>query len=445
MDFNFADIKKETTAAVSDIFDRADDAKKHAQDILGTYDEVLDNKVLSDGGEKKDDKKDIDIDPLDPQAFVQRMSAGAKEAQEQLDAKFSKNTSDLEDFLGQSTNNAKQGVASLTNDFMNAERGFMASAGDAAKDIEKKAAQAVDDIFGHFAGSGDNTFKPSAPVDGVATTANNQFTEFDDDDDETTTATPAMTTFGKTAATGVVASNKDSDNDSPSISYNPSPAKKLPATDALKEQDNEKFISSEDLLGDFKDERTATPDSQASANNFSAPLVKLQENKTTDLDADDFDDDFVQAEIPKQPEPAMVATPPVVEPQPTVAARPAPVMIPEPVKEQPAPVKETKKETPPPTPVSVVTPAAPAPAPAPATAPVATKPSAPKPSSVTAAQQPNIVSVEDIFYKYGLGKSITHTRTIYSLYECQKMWIEGGEIIGDWLLNAIEHKGWIFF
>uniref|UniRef100_A0A1I8NVZ8 Reticulon-like protein n=1 Tax=Stomoxys calcitrans TaxID=35570 RepID=A0A1I8NVZ8_STOCA len=383
MDFNFADIKKETSSAVEDIFDRADETKKHAQDILGNFGETLDNKVLGGGGQKA-----LDADPLDPQAFVQRMSAGAKEAQEQLDAKFSKNTNDLEDFLGQGVNSAKQGVASTTIDFMNAERGFKAGAGDAAKDFEKKASQAVDDIFGHFSSS-DNNFKPTAPIEGVATSAFNQFDDFDDDE-----PAPAMTTFGKTATTtaSAVASNKDSDNDSPSISCNPSPAKKLPATDALKEQDNEKFISSEDLLGDFKDERTATPDSQASAaNNFTTPLAKLQDPKTTDLDADDFDDDFVQAEIPKPAEEHKfaAAAPPHIEPAAAVA-KPAP-FIPEPVKEQQpaAAVKETKKETP----------AAPAPTPAPA--PVM-KPSAPKPATTITTQQPNIVSVEDIFYKYGL-------------------------------------------
>uniref|UniRef100_A0A1I8MNI2 Reticulon-like protein n=1 Tax=Musca domestica TaxID=7370 RepID=A0A1I8MNI2_MUSDO len=395
MDFNFGDLKKETNSAVENIFDRADDAKKHAQDMLGSIDDVL-----GGGGVEKTDnvKSDGVVDPLDPQAFVQRMSAGAKEAQEELDAKFSKNTNDLEDFLGQTTNSVKQGVASLTNDFMNAERGFKDSAGDAAKEIEKKAAQAVDDIFGHF-GGGDNNFKPTAPVEGVATSANNQFTDFDDDEDEPA----AMTTFGKTAATGIAASNKDSDNDSPSISYNPSPAKKLPS-DALKEQDNEKFISSEDLLGDFKDERTATPDSQASANNYSAPLAKLQEPKTTDLDADDFDDDFVQAEIPKQAEEKFVQpSAPVVEPAPVPAAAPAvakPVPVPvEPVKEQPAPVPEAKKEAP--------APSAPAPTAPTTTAPtpvVTKQSSAPKPTTSKTAQQqqPSIVSVEDIFYKYGL-------------------------------------------
>ncbi|XP_073827658.1 reticulon isoform X2 [Musca autumnalis] len=401
MDFNFGDLKKETNSAVENIFDRADDAKKHAQDMLGDFDDVL-----GGGGIEKSDnvKSDGLADPLDPQAFVQRMSAGAKEAQEELDAKFSKNTNDLDDFLGQTTNSVKQGVASLTNDFMNAERGFKDTAGDAAKEIEKKAAQAVDDIFGHFGGGDNNLNKPTAPTESVATNANNQFSEFDDaDDDEDEPA--AMTTFGKTAATGIAASNKDSDNDSPSISYNPSPAKKLPS-DALKEQDNEKFISSEDLLGDFKDERTATPDSQASATNYSAPLAKLQEPKTTDLDADDFDDDFVQAEIPKHntEEATNIPSAPVVESTPVSVATPKPVPVPvEPVKEQPTPVPEIKKEVPAPAAPAVATPSTTAPT------PVVTKqssPVAPKPTTATVSkttqEQPSIVSVEDIFYKYGL-------------------------------------------
>lgn len=386
MDFNFGETKKQASAAVDDIFGHAADATKQAgHDLMGGFaaDNAHTEKSFGVG------QKEVDIDQLDPQAFVQRMSAEAKEAQEQLDAKFSKNANDVDDFLVQSSNNAKQGVASLTTDFMNAERGFMAGAGDVAKDVEKKAAQAVDDIFGHF-GNGDSlSFKPSAPV--ADATAANKASIIDEP--------PAMASFAKpttttTAATAAAVGNKDSDTESPSISYNPSPAKKMPAADALKEQDNEKFISSENLLGDFNaDERTATPDSQASGI-FSAPLAapvfKPQSQfATTDLD-DDFEDNFVQAEIPKQPEQKITVAAPIVEPPkpapvPAPVAKPAPV-VPEPVKIEPT-VKEVKKETP-------------APTPAPA---AVTKPVVPKPTS-TSQQQPNIVSVEDIFYKYGLGK-----------------------------------------
>ncbi|XP_065357035.1 reticulon-1 isoform X2 [Calliphora vicina] len=383
MDFNFTDLKKEAAATADDIFSHTSEATKQVgQDLLGH---------LGGGGRQDDnshteqsfgnDQKEMDFEHVDPQTFVQRMSAGAKEAQEQLDAKFSQTKEDLDDFFGQTSNNAKQGVAAATNDFMNAERGFMTGAGDKAKDIEKKAAQAVDDLFGSHLGSGDNKFEASAPLDDNVQSANNNFNNFMDDN-------APMTTFGKTSTTASAIS-KDSDNDSPSISYNPSPVKKIPATDALKEQDNEKFISSEDLLGDFKEERTATPDSQASAKlptqTKAPPAVP-----TTDLDNEDDDEDFVQAEIPAKPVEQKIAAP-VIEPTPVPVAKPAPV-VPEPAKTQPPPpVQETKKETP--TPVVIET-----------------KPKTTK--TTTNAQQPNIVSVEDIFYKYGLVESLIYWRDV---------------------------------
>ncbi|KAM7354635.1 reticulon isoform 2-T2 [Cochliomyia hominivorax] len=387
MDFNFTDLKKEAAATADDIFSHTSDAAKQVgQDLLG-------NLGGSGGGGRQDDnshteqsfgneQKEMDFEHVDPQTFVQRMSAGAKEAQEQLDAKFSQTKDDLEDFFGQTSNTVKQGVAAVTSDFMNAERGFVADAGEKAKEIEKKAAQAVDDLFGSHLGGGDNNkFEASAPLVDSVQSANNNFNNFMDDH-------VPLASFGKTTTTANT--NKDSDNDSPSISYNPSPVKKLPATDALKEQDNEKFISSEDLLGDFKDERTATPDSQASAklSHTTAPAAAAAIT-TTDLDLDD-DEGFVQAEIPaKQPEQKITA--PVAEPIPVSVpvAKPAPV-IPEPAKTQPPVVPETKKEKP--TPVVTDT--------------------KPKTTKTTNAQHPNIVSVEDIFYKYGLVESLIYWRDV---------------------------------
>lgn len=392
MDFNFTDLKKEAAATADDIFSHTSDAAKQVgQDLLGN--------LGGGGGAHHDDKthteqsfdidqKMSDFEHVDPQTFVQRMPAGAKEAQEQLDAKFSQSKDELEDFFGQTSDSVKQGVAAATSDFMNAERGLMSSAGDKAKEIEKKAAQAVDDLFGsHLAGNGDGKFEaPLAPLDNVPT-ANNNLDDFMDDNNP-------LTSFGKTSTSSTNNANKDSDNDSPSISYNPSPVKKIPATDALKEQDNEKFISSEDLLGDFKEERTATPDSQASAKlpaSQTKPAASAPAVPTTDLDLDDDDEDFVQAEIPtSKPEEKIAA--PVVEPVSVPVAKPAPV-VPEPAKTQPPVVPEPKKETTPTAPVVTET------KPKAATTPTTTT------TKVTNAQHPSIVSVEDIFYKYGLGKS----------------------------------------
>ncbi|XP_037823585.1 reticulon-1-like isoform X2 [Lucilia sericata] len=399
MDFNFTDLKKEAAATADDIFSHSSEAAKQVgQDLLGN---------LGGGGGRQDDnshteqsfgndQKEMDFEHVDPQTFVQRMSAGAKEAQEQLDAKFSQSKDELEDFFGQTSNAAKQGVAAATNDFMNAERGFMNAAGDKAKDIEKKAAQAVDDLFGSHLGSGDSKFEASAPLADNVQSANNNFNNFMDDN-------APMTTFGKTS-TAAAAVSKDSDNDSPSISYNPSPVKKIPATDALKEQDNEKFISSEDLLGDFKEERTATPDSQASAKLPTQMKAAVTNLPTTDLDVEDDDEDFVQAEIPTKPVEQKTAAAPIQEPTPVPVAKPAPI-VPEPVKTQPPPspatqapvVPETKTETP--TPVVVDT------KPKTSSTVTTTKTS-------TNAQQPNIVSVEDIFYKYGLVESLIYWRDV---------------------------------
>ncbi|GBP12740.1 hypothetical protein EVAR_68162_1 [Eumeta japonica] len=131
------------------------------------------------------------------------------------------------------------------------------------------------------------------------------------------------------------------------------------------EQDNEKFISSEDLLGDFKEERNPASDSQTS--NKTNPQSKSSSAMpATDLDNEDDEEDFVQAEIPtKQPEQRITA--PVLQPTLAPIAKLAPVE-PEPFKPQ-LPVPDVKKEAP--IPVAVDT----------------------KPK-IAKAQQPNIVSVE---------------------------------------------------
>lgn len=395
MDLNFADLKKEAAATADDIFGHAQSAvKQTGHDLLGSLGQ--DDNAHTEQ-QFANAQKEMNFDNVDPQAFVQRMSAGAKEAQEQLDAKFAQSKDDFVNFMEEKKDSSAKLLASATNDFMNAERGFMAGAGDVVSDYEKKASQAVDDLFGSHMGSGDdNKFAASAPLVPAPAVAA-----------PVTSAAPAANPPLPAEAplapfTAMpTSSTMDSDTDSPSVSYNASPAKKIPATDALKEQDNDKFISSEDLLGDFSHERTATPDSLSSIKLTSnaAPMAPI---RTTDLDLEDDDDDFIQAEIPKPaapvvkpvtppPTPVAAASPstPVVvaaPPSPPVVvaekpmAKPAPA-IPEPVKTQP---EKPKVSAPAPTPAAAVN----------------------KPKSPPASNQPSIVSVEDIFYKYGLGKCL---------------------------------------
>ncbi|KAL9926197.1 reticulon isoform 1-T1 [Glossina fuscipes fuscipes] len=358
MDFNLTNPTNKPSVRSDDIFtNTAEVGKQTSQDLLG---DIMDKSgtLYSDIG----DQKDSDFEHIDAQAFVQRMSAGAKEAQEQLDAKFSQAKNDYDDFLGQNTQKIKQGVASATSDFMNAERGFV---GDILTKAEKKASETAGDILNiaSHLGSGDANFiNQVAPVN--STTQN-------------LIGDNNLTSSGKTSSTVTGNANvnkKDSDTESPSISHNPSPAKKLPVTDALKEQDNEKFISSEDLLSDFKE------DSQLSGKTSSQKQTDVVKN-VIDLDTDD-DDDFVQAEIPKMSEDLRPVTTTKIEP--SVPAKPIKTEV-EPIKPKPA-VIENKKPLGPHAPI------------------VATKPTT---TTVTvkktlSSQQPQIISVEDIFYKYGL-------------------------------------------
>lgn len=404
MDFNFADLKKEAAATADDIFDSASSAANAAnKKVSSAYDDLLGDLSGGDGGKTSssgilvgggdrssssvgaqddnahtehyfaNEQKNIDFG--DPQAFVQRMSAGAKEAQEQLDAKFAQKTDDFGGILSQAGKSAKQGLSDLTTDFMNAERAIFGEAplapftapaaatvpvvaptpapvpvvaptpAPAAAPAPIAAPKPVEeDLLGSFRSQPTATvplqpFEPSAP---------SKTNYYDDDSDDDFVSKPSVVPAAAaplvpapaTAQSAVVA-NKDSDTDSPSVSYTPSPAKK-PITDALKEQDNEKFISSEDLLSDFKEERTATPPLAAKV----APPKAAASKLVTDLDDDE-----------------PVAKPAVVP----VVAKPEPV---KPV----APKVEPPKATP------------------------------PQAQQQKQQPQPKIVSVEEIFYKYGLGK-----------------------------------------
>lgn len=381
MDFNFADLKKEAAATADDIFSSASNAanaanKKAYDDLLGDLsaaDVGSSSNILvgSGGGDRSsssagaqddnahtehyfaNEQKNIDFG--DPQAFVQRMSAGAKEAQEQLDAKFAQKTDELGDFLSQAGKDVKQGISGLTTDFMNAERGIFADAPTAAVPVVAPAGipapvtapkPVEEDLLGSFSSQPTNAplqpFEPTAP-------AKTNFYDDDSADDDfvskpSAVAAPAAPLAPNPAAPqSAVVANKDSDTDSPSVSYTPSPAKK-PITDALKEQDNEKFISSEDLLSDFKEERTATPPVAAKVTPASSAATVVT----------DLDDEDVPVPVPK---PAVVAAT-------VVPPKPEPVKAAAPKVEPPKVTQPQQKQQP----------------------------------------QPKIVSVEEIFYKYGLGK-----------------------------------------
>ncbi|XP_054745085.1 reticulon-1 isoform X2 [Anastrepha obliqua] len=439
MDINFADLKKEAAATAEDVFTHTADAAKQATNA--TYD------LLSGGGGRgstgaQDDnshtehyfaneQKDIDFEHVDPQAFVQRMSAGAKEAQEQLDAKFAQHSNDFDDFFSNASkdvhsfgqqlqHDTKQGI----HDFMNAERSFFTGAGDANKPATELPARTAepapatatapapivpskiaeptvkeDDLLNFSASDAaqqhaplqpftedfDANFAPSAPA--APATKTNTF--YDDD-----------LVVGKSSHSAS-ASNKDSDTDSPSLSCNPSPAKKNPVTAALKEQDNDKFISSEDLLGDFKEERPVSSEFQTKTN-----IVK----PVTDLDAEEDVVPIASAQakhsevekvkdevVPKNTAP-LVPTPAANAPA-AAAYKTAAVSEPIAVKPLAPTVTNTissKKET-----VEAGKPKA-----APAIPAREHKP------SQQHADQPKIVSVEEIFYKYGLVESLIYWRDV---------------------------------
>ncbi|XP_068141744.1 reticulon-1 isoform X2 [Drosophila tropicalis] len=379
MDYNFADLKKEATATTEQIFDQAE----HAYDDLLSAGDIVNAGNVSSGAQDDNahtehyfanEQKNLDFS--DPQAFVQRMSAGAKEAQEQLDAKFSQKTEEIDDFLKEAGQSVKQNISDLTHDFMNAERGIFGAVASppgpvhpvdappappvAAPTVAPSvaappvAAPAIvapvqeADLLGSF------SEKPStAPLQPFEATAPSKSNFYDDEyDDDDYLAKPAPAAVSKP-------SNKDSDTESPSVSCTPSPAKK-PIADALKEQDNEKFISSEDLLSDFKEERAPLPPVKITAPPpVSVAAVPIPAAALiTDLDADD---DFKPAKVE-----------PKVEP-------------PKPIVEPPKPKVEPAKP--------------------------------PKAVPVTLAasenqNQPKIVSVEELFYKLGLVESLIYWRDV---------------------------------
>ncbi|XP_017063106.1 reticulon-1 isoform X2 [Drosophila eugracilis] len=373
MDLNFAELKKEAAATNEDIFQRAQKAFEDSG-LAGDAGNVS-------GGAQDDnahtehyfanEQKNLDFG--DPKEIVQHISAAAKEAKLGLDSKFTEKADDFEDFLRDAGKEVKQGISGLTTDFMNAERGFSAplapfsEAPVAAPAVPAPVAPVVpapvapavpasapveEDLLGSFSDH------PTAPLQAFQPTAPSTTNLYDDDEDEDIMVQPS------TAAPPTNA-NQDSDTESPSVSYTPSPAKK-PIVDALKEQDNEKFISSEDLLSDFKEE-------PRSAVAF-API----------------------------PAPAPVAAPvaPVANPQPVPVAVPVTTALVTDLDDDEVVFKPTVQE------------ASKAPAPAPEPKPEPPKPKAAPVPVASSSPQPKIVSVEEIFYKYGLVESLIYWRDV---------------------------------
>ncbi|XP_023177248.2 reticulon-1 isoform X2 [Drosophila hydei] len=393
MDFNFADLKKEAANTAEDIFNAA------SKQVSTTYDDLLGDVNASSGGvnvsgegvqddnahtEKYFANEQKNLDFGDPQAFVQRMSAGAKEAQEQLDAKFAQKADDFGDFLKESAKEVKQNIGELTSDFMNVERGMFGDASKAAAPSAAApavahaaapvpvaaavpAAKPVQDQEADLLGFKPMNSAPLQPFEPTAPTAHDQFYD-DDDDDFLIKPTPAAAVVAPAAP---AVANTESDTDSPSVSYTPSPAKK-PIADALKEQDNEKFISSEDLLSDFKDvpASAAVPAPAAVPFPSSTPAPAL----ITDLDDDEFVVKPASKVEPAKVEPPKVE-PPKVEPPKVVPPKVEPPKV-EPVKPEPAKQPQPPKQ------------------------------------QQQQQQHPKIVSVEEIFYKYGLVESLIYWRDV---------------------------------
>ncbi|XP_016973229.1 reticulon-1 isoform X2 [Drosophila rhopaloa] len=392
MDVNFAELKKEAAATNEDIFQRAQ--KAYEDSGLGGDAGNVSGGAQDDNAHTEhyfaNEQKNLDFG--DPQAFGQRVSAGAKDAQKQLDSKFAQEVDDFEGFLSDAGKEIKQGISGLTTDFMNAERGFAAPLAQFAEapapvavaptpvvpaPVAPTSAPAVpapvpveDDLLGSFSD------QPSAPLQAFQPTAPSKANFYDDEEDDFLGKPPSSAT----PAAPLTNANQDSDTESPSVSYTPSPAKK-PIVDALKEQDNEKFISSEDLLSDFKEEpRTAvtaapipapTPIVAAPVAPVAKPppvpvAVPVTTALVTDLDDEEVVFKPSVQEAPKAPAPAPKA----------------PALAPEPKPEPPKPKEE------PPKPKAVPVPAESSP------------------------PQPKIVSVEEIFYKYGLVESLIYWRDV---------------------------------
>ncbi|XP_017490068.1 PREDICTED: reticulon-4 isoform X2 [Rhagoletis zephyria] len=423
MDMNFADLKKEAAATAADVFSPTAEAAKKATndtyDLLGGSGCRASTSARDDNTHTEhyfeNEQRGIDFEHVDPQSFVQLMSAGAKEAQVQLDAKFAQRN-DFDDFFS----NASKDLQSIgqplqrdfkqnAHDFINAERGLFRTPGDIAAPIPAtvprvhnhptESAGKEEDLLNFSDGDTTqraqpfledvgNKFAPSAPA-APATTTN---TFYDDD-----------LGVGKSTHS---ASNKDSDTDSPSLSFNPSPAKKNPVIAALKELDNEKFISSEDLLGDFKEERTATPHFHTTGNTAKSETITLvQLPKTsvpvTDLDAE-VEPGFPSSQVEEVKNyvlsKATTATGTKTADEAAIAAATKPAAVTEPAGSTLAKTSSIspKKDT---------------------TEAVKTRIALPVPTkenklSHQHLDQPKIVSVEEIFYKYGLVESLIYWRDV---------------------------------
>ncbi|KQS70147.1 reticulon-1 isoform X2 [Drosophila erecta] len=408
MDLKFDELKKEAAATNDDIFQRAQKAYDAGNVSGGAQDDNAHTEHYF-----ANEQKNLDFG--DPQEIVQRISGGAKDAKLDLDAKFAEKTDDFEDFLRDAGKEVKQGISGLTTDFMNAERGFSSPLAPFSETVAQAPAIPVqapahvvpdpvapasvaptpavpapveEDLLGSFSD------QPSAPLQAFQPTAPSTANFYDDEEDDFL-GKPATSAPAEPAAP-VTKANQDSDTESPSVSYTPSPAKK-PIVDALKDQDNEKFISSEDLVSDFKEEPRSAP----------APAP---------------------APIPA---PISVAAPPAV-PAPAPAPVPVPVAVEVPVpvaKPQPVPVavpvttalitdlddeevvfKPSVQDAPkaPTTTTPVVEPKPEPPKPK-------VEPPKPKvvPAPVESTQpQPKIASVEEIFCKYGLVESLIYWRDV---------------------------------
>ncbi|XP_052853204.1 reticulon-1 isoform X2 [Drosophila gunungcola] len=402
MDLNFGELKKEAAAVNEDIFQRAQ--KAYEDSGIGGDAGNVSGGAQDDNAHTEhyfaNEQKNLDFG--DPQAFVQRISAGVKEAEKQLDAKFAHKVDDFEDFLSDAGKEVKQGISGLTTDFMNAERNFAAplapfsEAPAPAVPVPAPApvapapavpapapappAPVEEDLLGSFSDQ-----PSSAPLQAFQPTAPSKANFYDDDDDDVDDE-EEDDFLGKPAAqpappAPLTNANQDSDTESPSVSYTPSPAKK-PIVDALKEQDNEKFISSEDLLSDFKEEPRTT---------------------------------VTVAPVPAPTAPVVVA--PVAKPPPVPVAVPVTTALVTDLDDEEVVFKPSVQEAPK---------VAPAPAQAPAPAAPEPKPEAPKPKeeppkpkavpvpavSSSSPPQPKIVSVEEIFYKYGLVESLIYWRDV---------------------------------
>lgn len=299
---------------------------------------------------------------VDPQAFVQRMSAGAKEAQEQLDAKFAQTSNDLNDFLGSQGGGMSgpvlkdRNVTGLTNDFMNAERYNLLSDDNVGATYSNSHYDKLkEDFVATDLISGAPMLVPSSLSATINETVDPEDTNYENSE--------VRTQYDSE-------DNEQAYNaqDSPSVSYNPSPTHKHAVTDALKEQENDKFISSEDLLGDYKE--SVKPPVASTAERSYGGFIESTPSLITDLDADQpLEHRDIQNNAAK---PEVAASSPAAKPTTSSNSN----------------ISVTNK----------------APAACMGAAGLSAWPGSGSGIMGASQHQPQIISVEDIFYKYGLGK-----------------------------------------